>query len=219
MEPFIPPPVQTSYGKNDTIEKCDSVYLVKTLQSHFTYQYYYTVYSTQGNIPLLKLNNEPQCCASPSIAIFSLKNVNHPIGTFRHNSCSPGLTLTVDGHDAGEVEMENSMCSPMINVLDSSGHVQYIISKQSDCECCDCKFCCPSQNLTENYDIYERDLNNKPTGGMRMEYKLISKCCCNSLDEPTVFFEFPSNTPKNAKLCMLASCFVFDAQEAAQNIQ
>ena len=107
------------------------------------------------------------------------------------------------------------MCRQMINVLDSSGHVQYIISKQPDCKCCDCRFCCPSQSFSENFDIYERDLNNRPTGGMRKEYKLISNCCCNCLDEPTLFFEFPPNTPKNAKLCMMACCFLFAAQEAA----
>ena len=221
MEPFIPSPVQTSNGKNDTIEKCDSVYLVKTVQRTFPYQYYYSVYSTQGNIPLLKLINVRQCCAPPSIEIFSFKNETHPIGTFRHNccSCTQGLTLTVDGHDAGKVEMNNSMCNFMINVLDSSGQVQYIISKQNECECCDCRFCCPSQSFSNNYDIYERDLNNRPTGGMRMEYKLITNCCCNRLDEPTIFFEFPPNTPKNAKLCMVAICFIFYAQQAAgQNV-
>lgn len=52
-----------------------------------------------------------------------------------------------------------------------------------------------------------------------MEYKLITNCCCNRLDEPTIFFEFPPNTPKNAKLCMVACCFIFYAQKAINHTQ
>ena len=68
-----------------------------------------------------------------------LEKWNSPYRFISTQLLFPGLTLTVDGHEGGKVEMNNSMCNFMINVLDSSGHVQYIISKQSDCECCDCK--------------------------------------------------------------------------------
>ena len=230
-------PFTQNLQRCDDIESCNSVHVITSKEGCLCCSYLrYTVLNSQTQTPILAIETESmlkKCCsfcAPYTVHIYSLVGGKRKIGTYTPPACASltcrnGLRTTVDGHNAGGIQtvFHKCMClcccpNYVYDIVDSNEQRQYVIGNDGECKCLclncsgcldNCLKCCGEFHYRTQYDIHERDMNNKPTGGFLVDYMIKSCCCLKKYYYPVFDIDFPPNTPRDAKLSMLALCTNF----------